>query len=171
MKGYLFTLKLTFGVYDSSRFWLFAIAIFLLVPIQATAEELLFRGYILQATGFLTRNIIVLSILNGLLFMLPHLLNAEIQISPVLVALGFMISGAFFAIITLLDEGTELAIGAHVANNVFALAFVNLADSSIATSPLFLVTELDPIYNLISQTIVSLLFISILLWPFTPKEV
>ena len=157
-------------VYDPSSFWWFALAISLLVPIQATAEEILFRGYILQATGFLSRNLFILSLINGILFMLPHLLNEEVQVSPILVSLGFIISGIFFAIITLLDNGMELAIGAHIANNIFALAFVNLTDSSIVTSPLFLVTELDPIYNLISQTIAGLLFILIIFRPFSTKS-
>jgi len=161
-------------VYDSNQFWWYALSILLLVPIQATAEEILFRGYILQATSLATRNFIILSLLNGVLFMLPHLFNAEIQISPVLIALSYVLSGFFFTYITLKDNGAELAIGAHVVNNLFALMITNLADSSIQTSPLFLVTELDPVYALISQAIASLVFVWVMFWlpqrPSTKRE-
>ena len=35
-----------------------------MIPIQATAEEVFFRGYLLQATGRLTRNWVILGIMN-----------------------------------------------------------------------------------------------------------
>jgi hypothetical protein len=50
-----------------------------LIPIQTSTEELFFRGYILQSLGLLVRNPVLLSILNGVLFWLPHLGNPEIE--------------------------------------------------------------------------------------------
>ncbi len=144
--------------YDPRWFWLFAGGILLLVPMQATAEEILFRGYLLQGTALLTRNIWVLSLLNGVLFMFPHLLNEEVQADPILVPLGFVVSGFFFAYITIMDNGMELAIGAHTANNIFALLFTNLANSSLKTAPLFIVKELDAVYSLVSLVVIAVLF-------------
>ena len=47
-----------------------------LIPIQATAEEVFFRGYLLQATGRLTRNWVVLGIINSLFFNVSSDLSA-----------------------------------------------------------------------------------------------
>ncbi len=43
------------------------------IIINAVAEELLFWGYILQGLGLLTRNRMLLAIVNGLLFMIAHM--------------------------------------------------------------------------------------------------
>ena len=85
------------------------------IIINAVAEELLFRGYILQGLGLLTRNRMLLAIVNGLLFMIAHM-TAEGQGYKVLLVL--FEAGFFFTIITLKSNGLELAIGMHVANNL-----------------------------------------------------
>jgi membrane protease YdiL (CAAX protease family) len=43
-------------VFNARRFLPFALVVLLLTPMQTTAEELLFRGYLLQATGHMGRN-------------------------------------------------------------------------------------------------------------------
>ena len=60
--------------------WLpFVLAALLLTPLQCAAEELVFRGYVLQGLGRLLRNPLVLVVLSGLLFAIPHLLNPEVD--------------------------------------------------------------------------------------------
>ena len=53
---------------------LFAIV---LTPIQCAFEEVLFRGYILQGLSLKIKSIFLLCVTNGILFMIPHLLNPE----------------------------------------------------------------------------------------------
>ena len=70
-----------------SRFLPFLFLALILIPIQTSAEELFFRGYVLQGIGLHWKNIWVLSTISGLLFGLPHLLNPEASVNYPL--LGF----------------------------------------------------------------------------------
>jgi membrane protease YdiL (CAAX protease family) len=96
----------------------------LMMPVEimicAVAEELLFRGYILQGLGLLTQNRILLAIVNGLLFMWIHVTTVGWDYIPLLKIFEI---GFFFTIITLKSNGLELAIGMHVAHNLVASSF------------------------------------------------
>ncbi len=59
--------------------WPYLLAALLLIPLQTSAEEFFFRGYLLQGSRRLTKNWLVLSLLNGVLFTLPHLGNVEVE--------------------------------------------------------------------------------------------
>ena len=144
------------------RFLPFVLLILIFTPIQTSAEELFFRGYLLQAFGHILKNPIALSVINGVLFMLPHLANPEVDSGPVLLALYFFGIGAFFAFITLRDNGLELALGAHAANNMYAGIFANYTGSVLPTDSIFTVTELDPLFGLISFVCIAVLFYVIL---------
>ncbi len=58
----------------------FVLLAVILLPIQTSAEELFFRGYLLQSLGMRIRNIWILSAISGIVFMLPHLLNPEAKL-------------------------------------------------------------------------------------------
>lgn len=85
-------------------------ALFLLLA--AAAEEIVFRGVLLQLTGSFTRNAAVLVIVNGLLFSALHL-----DPSPGAFA-ARAVSGAVWAWTVLRLAGLEFALGAHFANNL-----------------------------------------------------
>lgn len=150
-------------VFDARRFFPFAVVVLLLTPMQTTAEELLFRGYLLQATGHLGRNFWILALVNGFLFMVPHLGNPELAASAILLPLFYFSIGAFFAFITLRDNSAELAIGAHAANNLYSALFANYTNSALQTESIFLVTELDAVYALASFWAMAILFYLVLL--------
>ena len=160
---YLLNPEIYSVVFNVRRFFPFALVVLLLTPMQTTAEELLFRGYLLQASGHLGRNIWVLSLVNGMLFMVPHLGNPEIAVDAILLPLFFLSIGAFFAFITLRDNSAELAIGAHAANNLYSALFANYTNSALQTESIFLVTELDAVYALISFWVMALIFTVVLL--------
>jgi uncharacterized protein len=50
--------------------------------------------------GLLVRNRVVLAVLNGILFTIPHLSNPEIAREPGLIALNYLGMGIFLAYIT-----------------------------------------------------------------------
>lgn len=80
--------------------------------VAATAEEAVFRGYLLQQTAAFTRNTWVLIGVNAAIFALAHL-----EFDPAaLVARA--LAGAVFAWAALRLGGLEFAIGAHVATNL-----------------------------------------------------
>lgn len=150
-------------VFNARRFVPFALFALLLVPMQTSAEELLFRGYLLQTTGHFSRNIWFLGLINGLLFMVPHLGNPELAASAILLPLFYFSFGALFAFITLRDNSAELALGAHAANNLYSALFANYNNSALQTESVFLVTELDAVYGLVSLWVMGGIFYFVLL--------
>ncbi len=109
-----------------SNFWVFLIVIVLTSPIQAAAEELFFRGYLMQALGSLVRQPWFGVIVSSVVFALLH----GTQNLPLFIdRLAF---GLLAAILVWRTGGLEAAIAAHVANNVFAYLIAGLT-SSIAT--------------------------------------
>jgi len=99
--------------------------IVLLTPIQAAGEELLFRGYVLQASAAFVCNKAAIVIFNGALFAALHAFNPAAQASPLLAPIGYFLSGAGLALVALRDDGLELPIGGHIANNL--VSFMVLA--------------------------------------------
>ena len=139
INSFVLRLDMTFRQPDWEYLLFFVVAI-ILVPIQTGFEEVLFRGYILQGTMLLVRNRLVLAVISGVLFALPHLSNPEASsfgLLPYIVAL--VSSGFFFALVTLLDGGIELAVGYHAMNNLFLGLVANPEGSVIETPALFTV--------------------------------
>lgn len=129
-----------------------------LTSLQTTTEELFFRGYLLQGLGKWIRQPFILAVFNGLLFMLPHIFNPEVQSGVVLTLLYYWGIGAFFAWITLKDQRLELALGAHAANNLFVALFVNFEQSALQTPALIQSNRLDPLYNLVTFIVMAAVF-------------
>ena len=128
----------------------YAIFALIFVPIQTSAEELFFRGYLLQWMGLRLKNKWLLSFLNGVLFLLPHLANPELATGSILIGLGYFAMGFFLTLITLQDNGMELALGMHAANNLFAALFANYTVTALPSPSLFTVQVLDPVYSFVS---------------------
>jgi len=109
------------------------------VPIQAGLEEAFFRGYLLQGFSLLFKSRVLILIITSSLFAFLHLMNPE----PWSYGIGtYLISvflvGMFMGLITLIDGGIELAVGIHIANNLWVHLIVGLEDSVIPSSSLFI---------------------------------
>jgi membrane protease YdiL (CAAX protease family) len=113
------------------------------------------------------KNIWILSVISGILFTLPHLPNPEVSANPILVPLFYFFFGAFAALITLRDNGLELALGMHMGNNLFTAIFANYSITALASPSLFLIQEFDVIYNLIAPVVqmIAFYFLFFKLWP------
>ena len=140
----------------------FVPAVLALVIVQAGAEEVLSRGYLLQLFGLATSNLLILSLINGVIFALPHLGNPELPAVGEegfwLVCVDFVVFGFLMTVVTLKDEGIELAVGAHVATNFFALVTVNY--EGLAQTPTVF-RWLDPTFgytSLAATIVVSVAF-------------
>lgn len=155
--------RLTF---DAGAFFPFVLAALVLVPIQTSAEELVFRGYVLQSAGLFTRNRLLLSVVSGVIFLGPHLTNPEVQQDVFLLPLYYFSLGAFLAYISLKDNNLELALGVHAANNLFAALFANYAHSALATPSVFTAVEFDSAYSVISSLAAMGVFYLWFYWPF-----
>ena len=144
---------------------IYAILALILIPLQTSAEEFFFRGYLLQWMGLRLKNTWLLSLLNGVLFFLPHTANPEMAANSVLIGLGYFVMGFFLTLITLRDNGIELALGMHAANNLFAALFANYTVTALPSPSLFTVQTLDPVYSLISLIVGTIVFYLIFFRP------
>ena len=100
-----------------------AIAI-VLIPLQTSFEEYFFRGYLMQGLGALCKNKWVPLIITSTLFGLLHIANPEIEKLGYILLVHYIGTGFFLGIITLMDDGLELALGFHAANNLFTALLV-----------------------------------------------
>ena len=108
----------------------------ILTPLQTSTEELLFRGYFLQAAGQLIKQPIVLAIATSLPFAMAHFNNSEMNRGGLWTGLTYGTLSLFLAAVTLKDNRLELALGIHAANNLFILLIANSVDSSLRSPSL-----------------------------------
>jgi membrane protease YdiL (CAAX protease family) len=143
----------------------FAFLALLLIPIQASAEELFFRGYLLQGFGLRLRNIWMLSLISGIVFGLPHLLNPEASVNFWLMGFFYISIGAVMAFVSLRDGRLELALGLHAANNLFSALIANYSLTVIPTPSMFTINTLDAVYSVTAAFIALIVFVLIFLGP------
>ncbi|MDG1394834.1 MAG: CPBP family intramembrane metalloprotease [Flavobacteriaceae bacterium] len=101
-----------------------AVIAIVLVPLQTSFEEYLFRGYLMQGLGVLCKNKWVPLVVTSVSFGLLHIANPEIEKLGYILLVHYIGTGFFLGIITLMDEGMELALGFHAANNLFTALLV-----------------------------------------------
>jgi len=114
---------------------------FLLMPLQTSFEELLFRGYLMQEIGIRVKNSWFPLLFTSILFGLMHGFNPEVEKLGYTIMVYYIGTGLFFGIITLMDEGTELALGFHAANNIVAAIFVTTNWTVFQTEALLIDTS------------------------------
>ena len=159
---------LSFNLAHFLFFFVFAV---LLIPIQAACEELFFRGYLMQGIGLRLRGIIVLPLISGVIFGGLHFWNPEMTITNGSWLLGFsyFLIGFFAALITLFDGGLELALGLHIANNLYTALVANYTVSALPSESIFQISTIDPLLGLISLA-VGLAIFYLLAFLIFPKE-
>jgi len=147
-------------------FWPYLIIALTLLPIQTTAEEFLFRGWLLRWNNNGKWPIWAVAILNASLFALPHMFNPEIKGEYLLAFLYFASVGGMLTIATLRDRSLELAIGAHFANNFFAGVLTSYQDAALPSAAVFMTGEL----NWLISTATAIVMIPLFLWLTRPRE-
>jgi membrane protease YdiL (CAAX protease family) len=113
----------------------------LFLPFQTSAEEIVFRGYLMQGLGLLAKNKWFPLLITSLIFGLMHGLNPEVEKLGYITMVFYIGTGLLFGIITLLDDGIELPLGLHAANNIFAAFFVTTDWSVFQTDALYIDTS------------------------------
>ena len=103
--------------------YLVLIAVFL-IPLQTSFEEYFFRGYLMQGLGVATKNRWFPLIVTSLVFGLLHIANPEVEKLGYGILIYYIGTGLFLGIVTLMDEGLELALGFHAANNLITALLV-----------------------------------------------
>ncbi|WP_405607574.1 CPBP family intramembrane glutamic endopeptidase [Polaribacter sp. Asnod1-A03] len=145
--GIISIVMITIGIYispenyvwnfDPIPFFTLVAVSFLFLPFQTSFEELLFRGYFMQGLGILAKNRWVPLILTSVCFGLLHGANPEVQKLGYISMVFYIGTGLFFGIATLMDEGTELALGLHAINNIVAAFFITTDWTVFQTDALY----------------------------------
>ncbi|MDQ5928568.1 MAG: protease family protein [Bacteroidota bacterium] len=127
----------------------------LLIPIQTSVEELVFRGYLMQGFGKLTNNKWFPLLMTSLIFGLMHLFNPEVTKMGTIIMIYYIGTGLFLGIITLMDGGLELALGFHAANNLLGALLVTSSWTAFQThSVLIDISEPNVIFDIIMPVLV-----------------
>tara|TARA_B100000035_G_scaffold310717_1_gene319032 strand:+ start:236 stop:1144 length:909 start_codon:yes stop_codon:yes gene_type:complete len=116
---------------------LFLISI-VMIPLQTTLEEIIFRGYLLQGFGLLFKNRWMPLLTTSILFGLLHIWNPEIDKLGIHLIWYYIGTGLFLGLITLMDEGLELALGFHAANNLVTALLVTASWTAFQTESLLI---------------------------------
>jgi membrane protease YdiL (CAAX protease family) len=109
----------------------------LLIPIQTTVEELVFRGYLMQGFANFSKNRWFPLIMTSTIFGLMHIGNPEVAKLGYIIMVYYIGTGFLLGIITLMDEGMELTLGFHAANNLVGALLVTSDWSAFQTNSVF----------------------------------
>lgn len=158
----------TFGIsyyYDNSmiewnfnptKFTVLLIISLLLFPFQIGLEEYLFRGYLMQQIGIMARNRWTPLIITSVVFGIMHSANPEVAEMGYGVMVFYIGTGFLLGVMTLMDEGMELALGFHLGNNLMAALLITSDFSALQTDAVFKYTNDTNPSNALIEMIVSM---------------
>lgn len=110
--------------FEPIPFAILAVISILLIPIQTSTEEYIFRGYLMQGFALLSKNKLFALVLTSTIFGLLHIANPEVSKLGYTILVYYIGTGFFLGILTLMDEGMELSLGFHAANNLTAALLI-----------------------------------------------
>lgn len=124
--------------FNASTFIPLLLISLLLIPLQTTCEEVLFRGYFLQGIGFFYKKGWIAILVTGILFGLLHSANPEVGQLGKIVMIYYIGTGIFLGLIALMDDGLELSMGYHAVNNIFAALILTNDWQAFQTDALYI---------------------------------
>lgn len=144
--------------FDPLKFTILVVVSLILFPLQIALEEYLFRGYLMQQIAIVVKNrwfpLIVTSILFGVL----HGANPEVAEMGSIVMVFYIGTGLLLGIMTLMDDGLELALGFHLGNNLMAALLITSKWSALQTDAIFIYTA-EEASNQISEILIPVLIV------------
>ena len=108
-----------------------------LIPIQTSSEEYIFRGYLMQGFANLARNKWFPLLMTSVIFGGMHIFNPEVSKIGYIILVYYIGTGLLLGIVTLMDEGMELALGFHAANNLVGALLISSDWSAFQTNSIF----------------------------------
>jgi uncharacterized protein len=161
-----------FKLHNSSVALVYLVIISLsLIPFQAAFEELIFRGYLMQGFALIARNRWFPLLMTSVLFALMHGLNPEIKEFGFFTMMPqYLLFALVFGITTIIDDGIEVAMGAHAANNIFLCIFVTNRSSALQTPALYVQENVYPWTEFTGLLVSAIIFLIILAAIFKWKD-
>ena len=159
-ENYVFNFKV-------KEFLILAVIAILFIPIQTSVEEIVFRGYLMQGFGHWLNSRFMALFLTSTVFGSLHLANPEITALGYEFVILYITVGFVLGIMTLMDDGLELALGFHAANNLIAALLVT-ADWTVFQTESILIDISEPSLG-ITDWITPFIVFPILLAVFAKK--
>ena len=144
--------------------WLpYAALALVLIPIQSSTEELIFRGYLMPALGLLTRRAWIPLLISSLVFTSLHIFNPEMSAygAPLILA-QIALVGLLLGWVTLRGEGLEAALGLHAANNLYGALLVTYPNAAFQAPALISMKTLNPALSLVALVITAMTYLILL---------
>lgn len=133
----------------------------LFIPFQASFEEIFFRGYLAQGVAAWTKSRWLVLLIPSLLFALMHSANPEVKEFGFLISMSqYFTFGLIFGLISILDDGIELAMGVHSINNVLLSIFVTHKASVLQTEALLVQNQIVPIKDALALLLMGIICVA-----------
>lgn len=129
--------------FSGSSFIVLCFIAILIVPIQTSYEEFLFRGYLMQGIGMWKGYTWIPFVITSLVFGLLHIANPEIAEYGYITIFQYIGIGILLGVLTTQSDGMELALGLHAANNIYGCLFMSFKGSALQTDSLFYTKTMD----------------------------
>ena len=152
--------------FDAKKFAVLLLLSIVLIPIQTSFEEYVFRGYLMQALGVSTRTKWMPLVVTSVIFGLLHYANPEVKELGYGIMVFYIGTGFLLGVMTLMDEGMELSLGFHAANNLISALLVTTDWTAFQTAAIFKDTS-SP--SLIMELVAIAILYPVLLFVFSKK--
>lgn len=123
--------------FNTNKFLLLFVIAIVLVPIQTSFEEYVFRGYLMQGLGWISKTNWFPLLITSVTFGLMHLANPEVDKLGNGIMIFYIGTGLLLGVVTLMDEGIELSLGFHAANNLITALLVTADWTAFQTHAIF----------------------------------
>lgn len=151
--------------YNSGNFLILLVICLLVFPLQASFEEILFRGYLMQGFSLISKKPWIPLLITSVLFGIVHFFNGTSLTSDLSIVASTFVVGMMLGILALADNGIESAMGVHIANNLYVALFFNSTDSGLQGLPSMVTSQAaEPFSGLFFLILASILMIVILFW-------
>lgn len=142
--------------FNPLKFTVLLIISLLLFPFQIGLEEFLFRGYLMQQIGIIARNRWTPLVITSVIFGLLHSANPEVAEMGYGVMVFYIGTGLLLGVMTLMDEGMELALGFHLGNNLLAAMLITTDYSALQTDAVFKYSGVENPQSSLQEMILSI---------------
>ncbi|MGB9936568.1 MAG: lysostaphin resistance A-like protein [Methanobacterium sp.] len=154
--------------FQPSAFAILLLIVIIGIPIQASFEEIFFRGYLMQGVGKLTKKPIIPLLVTSVLFAILHGANGISDLVNIFIVIQILVIGLMLGIIVLGENRIETAMGIHIANNIFAFLVVSSSDEVVSGVPSILTapqsTPMDLYIGLLTTVIAALIVLTVVFW-------
>lgn len=147
--------------FKPSDFFIMLLIALLLFPFQTSFEEIVFRGYLMQGSFLLFKNKWIAVIFTSILFGAMHGANPEVEEFGIWIAMPqYILMGFILGFVAVQDNGMELSLGIHAANNIISAITFTSDASTLQTHALF--KDLSPsasAWDIVYIAIAGIIFI------------